>query len=207
MSNPIVIGFPRSTYVHIVRLVLAHKGVPYTFRDLEPEMGTTTHLALHPFGRVPVLQHDDFTLYETSAIAMYVDETYATPALQPTNPRERARMHQWISAVNSYYYPYMIYHVSHERNVFPELGIPTDAQSLKRVLDAQAAVKSYDRMEDWRQLDVQEERRHDYHAVRSHRCWSGSIGGFRWRHRRRSAEGLDHRHDRARNAKVDRGAG
>ena len=32
-------------------------------------------------------------------------------------------MNQWISAVNSYYYPYMIYHVSHERLVFPELGI------------------------------------------------------------------------------------
>jgi hypothetical protein len=27
-------------------------------------------------------------------------------------------MSQWISAVNSYYYPYMIYHVTHERLVF-----------------------------------------------------------------------------------------
>src|SRR5262245_28950588 len=35
-------------------------------------------------------------------------------------------MNQWISGVNSYYYPYMIYHVSHERNVFPELGIASD---------------------------------------------------------------------------------
>ena len=31
-----------------------------------------------------------------------------------------------MSAVNSYYYPYKIYHVSYERNVFPELGIPSD---------------------------------------------------------------------------------
>jgi len=35
-------------------------------------------------------------------------------------------MNQWISAVNGYCYPYMIYHVSHERNVFPQLGIPSD---------------------------------------------------------------------------------
>jgi glutathione S-transferase len=35
-------------------------------------------------------------------------------------------MSQWISAVNGYYYPYLIYHVSHERNVFPQLGIPSD---------------------------------------------------------------------------------
>ena len=68
MSDPIVYGFPRSTFVHIVRLILTHKDVPYTFRDLEPEMGKPSHLALHPFNRVPMLQHGDFTVYETSAI-------------------------------------------------------------------------------------------------------------------------------------------
>ena len=35
-------------------------------------------------------------------------------------------MNQWISAANAYYYPYLIYHVSHERNVFPQLGIASD---------------------------------------------------------------------------------
>ena len=91
MSDPILIGFPRSTFVHIVRLTLIHKDVPYTFRDIEPEMGSPTHLALHPFNRVPVLQHDDFTLYETSAIAAYVDETFEQPALQPKSVRDRQR--------------------------------------------------------------------------------------------------------------------
>jgi hypothetical protein len=38
MFDPVVIGFPRSTFVHIARLILTHKVVPYTFRDLEPEM-------------------------------------------------------------------------------------------------------------------------------------------------------------------------
>jgi glutathione S-transferase len=41
-------------------------------------------------------------------------------------------MHQWISAVNAYYYPYMIYHVSHERRVFPELGIASDEKGRPR---------------------------------------------------------------------------
>src|SRR5262245_34753908 len=119
MPDVVVLGFPRSTFVHIARLALTHKQVPYTFRDLETEMGSATHLALHPFNRVPILQHGDFTLYETSAIAAYVDEAFDGPTLQPKDVRARARMNQWISAVNSYYYPYMIYHVSHERRVFP----------------------------------------------------------------------------------------
>src|SRR5438309_4700520 len=134
MPDVVVLGFPRSTYVHIVRLVLTHKGVPYTFRDLEPEMGSATHLALHPFDRVPILQHGDFTLYETSAIATYVDEAFEGPALQPKEVRGRARMNQWISSVNSYYYPYMIYHVTHERLVFPQLGIASDEKVVDNAL-------------------------------------------------------------------------
>ena len=134
MTDVVVLGFPRSTYVHIVRLVLAHKGVVHSFRDLEPEMGSASHLALHPFDCVPILQHGDLTLYETSAIATYVDETFEGPPLQPKDIRARARMNQWISSVNSYYYPYMCYHVSHERNVFPQLGIPSDEKVVAHAL-------------------------------------------------------------------------
>jgi len=126
MPSVTLFGFPRSVFVQITGLILTHKEVPYTFRDLELEMGTPTHLALHPFDRVPVLQHGDFTLYETSAIAAYVDEVFDGPKLTPADPQQRARMNQWISAVNAYYYPYLIYHVSHERNVFPQRGIPSD---------------------------------------------------------------------------------
>src|SRR5213595_208392 len=117
MAEITVFGFPHSSFVHIVQLVLTHKEVPYTFHDLEPEMGTPSHLALHPFDRVPILRHGDFTLYETSAIAAYADEAFDGRKLTPEQPQRRARMNQWISAVNAYYYPYMIYHVTHERNV------------------------------------------------------------------------------------------
>ncbi len=108
MPDPIVYGFPRSTYVNIVRLVLTHKEVPYVFHDLEPVMGKPEHLALHPFNRVPILRHGDFTVYETSAIASYIDEAFEGPRLTPQDVCERARMNQWIGAVNSYYYPYML---------------------------------------------------------------------------------------------------
>jgi glutathione S-transferase len=134
MPEPIVIGFPGSTYVHIIRLILTHKNVPYRFRDLEPEMGTPAHIALHPFGRVPVLQHGDLTLYETSAIATYIDEAFDGPSLQPHTPAARGHLQQWISSVNAYYYPYMIYHVTHERLVFPKLGIASDEKVVAHAL-------------------------------------------------------------------------
>src|SRR5437764_15295972 len=126
MSDVTLFGFPRSVYVQMAGMVLTHKEVPYRFHDLEAEMNTESHLALHPFERVPILRHGDFTVYETAAIVGYVDDAFDGPKLTPDTPQLRARMNQWISAVNGYYYPYLIYHVSHERNVFPQLGIPSD---------------------------------------------------------------------------------
>jgi glutathione S-transferase len=134
MPDPIVFGFPRSTFVNIVRLILTHKDVPYTFHDLESVMGKPEHLALHPFNRVPILRHGDLTVYETSAIVTYIDEAFGGSRLTPEDISQRARMNQWISAVNSYYYPYMIYHVTHERVVFPELGIASDEKVVAHAL-------------------------------------------------------------------------
>ncbi|MEK9281420.1 MULTISPECIES: glutathione S-transferase family protein [unclassified Bradyrhizobium] len=134
MSEVIVYGFPRSTFVNIVRLVLTHKDVAYTFQDLEPVMGKSEHLALHPFNRVPIFRHGDFIVYETSAIVSYIDEAFNGAPLTPHDPRARARMNQWISVVNSYVYPYMIYHMTHERLVFPELGIASDEKVVAHAL-------------------------------------------------------------------------
>ena len=134
MSDVTVFGFQRSTYVNVVRLILTEKGVPFAFHDTENEMYTPQHLARHPFGRVPVLQHGDFMLYETSAIAAYVDEALDGPKLTPDSARQRARMNQWIGNLNAYFYPYMIYHIGHERLVFPELGIPGKQAIVDRAL-------------------------------------------------------------------------
>lgn len=134
MPNVTVFGFPRSTFVKVARLVLTEKGVDHHFHDTETEMHSPVHLRRHPFGRVPVLQHGDFWLYETSAIATYVDEVFDGPKLTPEDPRKRARMNQWISNLNSYFYPEMIYHVAHERLVYPELGIPGKDEIVQRAL-------------------------------------------------------------------------
>jgi glutathione S-transferase len=126
MADVTLYGFPVSTYVIIARFVLTQKNVAYAFHDIEEEMGKASHLALHPFNRVPILTHGDFRVYETAAIANYVDEAFGGEPLQPNEPRARAKMQQWISSLNSYYYPYIVYHLNHERLVFPALGIAAD---------------------------------------------------------------------------------
>lgn len=69
----------------------------------------------HPFGRIPAFEHDGFRLFETSAIARYVDEAFDGPSLQPTESRDRARMNQMIGMLDAYGYRAMVWDVAVER--------------------------------------------------------------------------------------------
>lgn len=150
---PTLYGFQRSTYVNVARLLLLAKGVPFEFHDTEDEMYTREHAKRHPFGRVPVLQHGDFWLYETSAIAMYVDEAFDGPPLLPPGPEGRALVHQWISSLNAYFYPNIVFSLVHERLVFGELGIAADeavvASSLPKIARCLGVMDSALEVHEW----------------------------------------------------------
>jgi glutathione S-transferase len=106
MAQVTLYGSPVSTYVRTARLALAEKGVSYELVDAwtdHPEVQKR-----QPFAKIPAFQHGDFELYETAAITRYVDEIFPGPALQPSDPKARARMTQWISVLNSYCYPTII---------------------------------------------------------------------------------------------------
>ncbi|MBN8888874.1 MAG: glutathione S-transferase [Rhodospirillales bacterium 70-18] len=105
MSLPVLYGAEYSVYTRIARLALLEKGVAHRLDPVDvfaPGGPSAAHLARHPFGRIPVLEHDGFTLYEASAIARYVDEAFPGPALQPAGARGRARMAQVVSLLDSY---------------------------------------------------------------------------------------------------------
>jgi glutathione S-transferase len=103
MSQVTLYGIPASSYVRTARWALGEKGVAYDFQLVE--LGSDAHRALHPWARVPSFRHGDLELHETLAIVRYVDEAFPGPALQPTTPALRAKVDQWISAINSYVYP------------------------------------------------------------------------------------------------------
>ena len=96
------------------------QGVPFEFRDLEGEMARAEPAwRCIPSGACRSSIMAASRLYETAAIALYVDEAFTGPALQPTTAQARARMHQWISSLNGYYYPNIAFHLGHERLIYP----------------------------------------------------------------------------------------
>ncbi|MER9289996.1 glutathione S-transferase family protein [Mesorhizobium sp. M0518] len=118
MGKPIVYGADYSVYVRIVRLVLAEKGIDYALVPVDvfaAEGIPAWYFEHHPFGRIPAFEHDGFRLFETSAITRYVDEVFEGPALQPADPRGRARMNQIIGMLDAYAYRSMVWDVAVER--------------------------------------------------------------------------------------------
>lgn len=112
IDYPLLFGADYSVYVRIARLTLMEKGVAYDLVpvDIFAETGIRdSHLARHPFGKIPTFKHGDFDLYETGAITRYVDEAFDGPALQPTDAQTRARMNQIISIADGYVYPQMVW--------------------------------------------------------------------------------------------------
>jgi glutathione S-transferase len=108
MSAEIVLyGFDGSTYVRTVRMLLAEKAAEYEqvpVNVLAGEPREPEHLARHPFGKVPVLDHDGMRILETAAIARYLNDVLPGPSFIPDNPRDRARMDMAISLFDSYGY-------------------------------------------------------------------------------------------------------
>jgi len=100
-----IFGHPASTCTRKVLMTLHETKTPFEFVLVDFAKGEhkqPAHLARQPFGQVPALEDDGFQMYESRAIARYIDEKAAAP-LTPKNAQARAVMEQWISVETSNY--------------------------------------------------------------------------------------------------------
>jgi glutathione S-transferase len=103
MSDIIVHSVAGSPYGRAVLATLQEKAVPFRFAMLGPgDSKKPDHLARHPFGRIPAIEHDGFMLYETQAILRYLDRTFPQPSLTPASAKAAARMDQVMNITDWY---------------------------------------------------------------------------------------------------------
>jgi glutathione S-transferase len=84
-----------------VRWALEEAGLPYAQRLLNlGEHKAPAHLALQPFGQVPVYEEDGLALFESGAIVLHIAQR--CPTLLPADHAKRARAITWMfAALNS----------------------------------------------------------------------------------------------------------
>lgn len=143
-------GYQYSVYTRVVAVALAEKALLFEYIEVDPfSAPSACYHELHPFGRVPVLDHAGFELYETTAITHYLDERFPAPSLQPSDIEHRSRMRQIISIIDNYAY-WPLVRLVYARSVFgPAQGDAVDEAAISAglerawpviaVLDAMAA--------------------------------------------------------------------
>jgi glutathione S-transferase len=129
-------GVSGSPYVRAAMLGLTEKGIDYELVSVPPpDLRQPEHLARHPFGRIPVLDHDGFMLYETQAILRYADQAFPGPQLEPATPHETARMNQIIGIVDFYLCRAWSADISFERLMAPRFfGRPSNEVKVEAAL-------------------------------------------------------------------------
>jgi glutathione S-transferase len=149
MSEFIVYGVPGSPFMRSVCAAMEEKGEPYRIHAFGPgEMRGETHRKLHPFGRIPVIDHGDFRLYETQAILRYIDAVFPKPALQPADSKAAARMNQIIGINDWYLFPQVARIIVFQRIVGPVIlgTTPDEAACAAAVPDAERCLHELDRL-------------------------------------------------------------
>jgi glutathione S-transferase len=80
-------------------MVCEEKRIDYALT--ETTLGSPELRAIHPLGKMPVLRHGDVELFESKAIATYLDRSFEGPVVFPADSYSAALAEQWVSLVNT----------------------------------------------------------------------------------------------------------
>jgi glutathione S-transferase len=113
MADLEIIGVPFSNYVRSIRMLCEEKGVAYKLNPARPQSDEVK--SIHPVGQVPCLRHGDLSLFESKAIATYIDKAFGGPKFIPEDARGAALTEQWVSYGNAQV----------DRQIMREFVVPT----------------------------------------------------------------------------------
>lgn len=99
---------PLDIHSHIVRIVLAEKGISIDIIDVDQKEPPVELLEINPYNTYPTLVDRDLVLYEAKIIAEYLEERFPYPPLLPVYPTARAKCrlmvhrieHDWITLLH-----------------------------------------------------------------------------------------------------------
>lgn len=137
-------GNPFSTCTRKVIATLVESNLPYELDVVDFAKGqhkSPEHMARQPFGQVPAIDDDGFSLYESRAIARYVDAK-GGGKLTPADPKQRAKMEQWLSVETENFKPHAMKYVYAE--VFHRPQTPEVMEHAKQGLETALAVLEQD---------------------------------------------------------------
>jgi len=129
--TPTLYGFPVSPHVRAARIAFHEKGIPVDFREIGPDyLKTEEYAAINPFRKMPALQIEGSTLYETPALMAYANAFGSGASLEPSDGLQRARMWQFVGIAQSHLYPVGVMKLYFHSVLAPVFGLTADAAAV-----------------------------------------------------------------------------
>jgi glutathione S-transferase len=122
-----------------VLLALEHKGLPYNSHKLQLSLQAQKSpqmLAMNPRGRVPVVKHDDYVVFESLAVLYYLDLKYPSPPIFGRSAEEAAVIVRVIEEFQAYTESHImgICRSLLADEIFPEGGPPLGPEALTEAM-------------------------------------------------------------------------
>lgn len=127
-------GHPLSPFVRKVLLTLDIKGIEYENIPVFPADPSPAFRAMSPLGRIPVLQHDDFTIPDSSVICRYLERVFPATPIYPADPKLEAKA-LWVEEYADTTAMENCAGLFQQRFLFPKmLNKPTDEAVVDKIL-------------------------------------------------------------------------
>ncbi len=90
-----IYGIPLSPFVRKVHWALAYKEVEFESVSVMPGDESAEFRAMSPIGKIPAMDHDGFTVSDSSIILRYLDSVFPDKPLYPQDPQQNAKV-SWL---------------------------------------------------------------------------------------------------------------
>ncbi len=128
-------GVPLSPFARKALLVLDYKELEYENVPAFPGDESPEFRAISPLGKIPVLDHDGFTVPDTSVIARYLERIAPEKSIYPDDPQLEARA-CWLEEYADSKLVETCATLFRERLLNPKMfDQPTDEAAVQNVLD------------------------------------------------------------------------
>ena len=112
-----LVSFDLCPYVQRVAILLSEKGVPFDRITVDLANKPDWFKAISPLGKVPLLQVGSSTLFESTVIVEYLEETSPNP-LHPADPLKKAQHRAWMEFGSSILADIWVVETTKDRTAF-----------------------------------------------------------------------------------------
>lgn len=128
-------GVPLSPFARKALLALDYKELEYENVPTFPGDESPEFRAMSPLGKIPVLEHDGFTVPDTSVICRYLDRIAPEKSLYPSDPKLEAQA-SWLEEYADSRLIETCATLFRERLLKPKMmNEPTDEAAVANILD------------------------------------------------------------------------